>query len=115
MGIFFTSSKPVLPEIRDSIEDALLVNPQTLGTLPLGTSQQEAAKRSIQLYKSVSPQLNWKRVLVAAVIAVALLIAAIWTAKDGLPDISKDLMTSFQAYSGLIVGWLGGEAQKAIS
>jgi|SRR5579859_1987206 len=115
MGIFYTSSKPVLPEIRRSIEEALIVDPQTLGTPLLGSARKEASDRSMQLYQSVSPQLNWKRLFTAVVIAVALLIVAIWTAKDGLPDVSKSLMTSFEAYSGLIVGWLGGEAQKAIS
>jgi hypothetical protein len=44
VGIFFTSSKPLLPEIRKSIEDALRVNPQTLVN-----PQQEAADIAIQL------------------------------------------------------------------
>jgi len=109
MGIFYTSSKPVLPEVTRMFEDALRVNYQTLVN-----PQHEAAHRAVQLDQSVSPQFNWKRFLVAAVIAVALLVAAVWTAKNGLSDISKNLMTSFEAYSGLIAGWLGGESQKSL-
>ncbi len=108
MAIFFTSSKPVLPTIRSTIEDALRVNPQTLVS-----PEKEAADRTVELSKAVSPEFSSWRFLAALVIAVALLLGAIWTAQHGLADISKALMTSFTAYSGIVLGLLGGEAQKA--
>jgi hypothetical protein len=40
-------------------------------------------------------------------------LAAIWTGRHDLPDISKGLMDAFSGYNGIIVGLLGGEAQKS--
>jgi hypothetical protein len=45
-------------------------------------------------------------------ISGVLLWAAIWTAQHNLPDISKALMNSFAGFSGVVLGLLGGEAQK---
>ena len=108
MGIFFTSSQPTLPIVRKTIEDALRVDFQTLAS-----PQKEAADRAIELSKAVSPTFNPWRFIGALVISVALLLGAIWTAQHNLPDISKALMTSFTAFSGIVLGLLGGEAQKA--
>ena len=112
MAIFFTSSQPVLPTIHKTIEDALKTDPQTL---TLVGPEKEAADRTVKLLKTVSPTFNSWRFIAALVIAVALLLGAIWTALHGLTDISKVLMTTFTGYSGIVLGLLGGEAQKAPS
>jgi hypothetical protein len=63
----------------------------------------------------VSPAFNAWRLAGAAVASAALVWAAIWTGQHDLPDISKTLMTSFTAFSGIVLGLLGGEAQKSLS
>jgi len=108
MGIFFTSSQPALPTVRNAIADALKVDFQTVAN-----PQKEAADRTVALSNAVSPQFNPWRFVAAIVISVALLLGAIWTAQHQLADISKALMTSFTAFSGIVLGLLGGEAQKA--
>ena len=110
MGIFYTSPRRVLPEVRNAIEDALRVDPKTLSN-----PGQEASQRTLQLDQAVSPQFNWARFAAAAAISVVLLLTAIWLAGKGpsYSDISKDLMTSFTAFSGIVLGLLGGEAQKS--
>src|SRR5690348_18335790 len=109
MGIFYTSSKPVLPSIKASIQDALMVNPSQLVD-----PGKEAATRTVALADSTSPQFNALRFAAAGVIAAILLAMAIWPHKD-MPDISKALTTSFTGFSGLVLGLLGGEAQKSPS
>jgi hypothetical protein len=109
VGIFYTSSQPVLPTLRDAIEDALRVDPLTLAN-----PGQEAAGRTLQVAQVVSPQFSWPRFVAAVLIAATLLLVAIWTAKNGLSEISKSLMTSFTAFSGIVLGILGGETQKGV-
>jgi len=108
MGIFFTSPGPTLPTITTALEEALLVEPSAL-TDP----KKEAAIRTIQLSASMAPTFNPWRFGGAVVIAVALVLAAIWTEQHNLDDISKGLMDSFSGFSGLVLGLLGGEAQKS--
>jgi hypothetical protein len=107
MGIFFTSRRPAVPEVNEAIRVALLVDP-ALVTNP----EKEASHRTLELVRATSARFNPGRFCVAVLIAAALLVGAIWTAKNGLPDISKDLMNSFGAFSGIVLGLLGGEAQK---
>ena len=109
MGIFFTSPRPALPTITTALEDALLTDPNAL----TADANKEAAHRAIQLSQSLSPSVNPWRFGAAAVIAVGLLLGAIWTEQHNLADISKALMTSFSGFSGLVLGLLGGEAQKS--
>lgn len=110
MGIFFTSSQPAWPTVHNAIADALKVDPGAVNN-----PDQEAALRTMQVNQAVAPKFNWLRFTVAVCISIALLMCAIWTARNGLEDISKNLMTSFTAYSGIILGLLGGESQKAPS
>lgn len=107
MGIFFTSSNSVLPTTTNAFRESLLADARTLGDI-----DKEAAHRTVQLYKAVSPTFNPWRFAGAVVIAIVLLLAAIWAGQHNLPDISKSLMTSFSGFSGLVLGLLGGEAQK---
>ena len=72
----------------------------------------EAGNRALQLAQTTTPKFNPWRFAGAVVISIGLLCAAIWTGKHDLPDISKQLMTSFSAFSGIVLGLLGGEAQK---
>ena len=108
MGIFFTTSQPVLPAIQTVVHDALIFDPNQLQDV-----EGEAAKRTVAFAKGASPQFDPWRFGGAVAIAVVLLLAAIWTGKHDLPDISKSLMDSFSGFSGLVLGLLGGEAQKS--
>ena len=107
MGIFFTAHQPVVPEIQSAIRIALMVDPNTLANV-----DQEAAEKTLNVINATGPQFNPGRFLGALLISGALLFAAIWTAQHNLPDISKALMSSFVGFSGLVLGLLGGEAQK---
>ena len=107
MGIFFASHQPVVPEIRSAIRVALLVDPTNVPNV-----DQDAAQRTLDLVRATAPQFNPLRFLGAVLIAGALLGAAIWTAQHNLLEISKELMNSFAGFSGIVLGLLGGEAQK---
>jgi len=107
MGIFFTAHQPVVPEIQSAIRIALMADPKTLANV-----DQEAAERTLSIINATGPQFNPGRFLGALVISGALLWASIWTAQQNLPDISKALLNSFAGFSGLVLGLLGGEAQK---
>jgi len=107
MGIFFVTHQPVVPEIHSALRIALLANPDTLGNV-----DQEAAQRTLELITATAPQFSPSRFCGAVLIAGALLCGGIWTAQHNLPDISKDLMNSFAGFSGIVLGLLGGEAQK---
>ncbi len=110
MGIFFTSPEPALPTITSAFAEALSADPTKFANI-----RHEAADRAVHLAKALAPRFNPWRFGGAVVIAVLLLVGAIWTGENSLPDISKSLMTSFQAFSGLVAGLLGGEAQKSTS
>jgi hypothetical protein len=107
MGIFFVPHQPVVPDLNDTIRVALLVAPTTLTDV-----EQEAAQRTLGVIQATAPQFSPSRFVGAVVIAGALLWAGIWTAQHNLPDISKCLMNSFAGFSGIVLGLLGGEAQK---
>ena len=107
MGIFFASHQPVVPEINSAIRVALQVEPKSIANV-----DQEAAQRTLELIRATAPQFSPLRFFGAVLIAGALLLAAIWTAQHNLPDISKTLMNSFAGFSGIVLGLLGGEAQK---
>ena len=104
MAIFVQSAN-LEPEVTNALANALSADAGKLEN----DVQSEAAKRSSEVIKAVSPKIAWSRLLVAIVIALALVAAAIYTASNNLTDISKGLMTSFQSFSGLVVGLLGGE------
>jgi hypothetical protein len=110
MGIFFTSSKPAVPTTNTAFKEALLIDPKTITAI-----DQEAAHRTVQLSQALSPSFNAWRFGGAVVIAGALLLVAIWTGRHDLPDISKGLMDAFSGFSGIVLGLLGGEAQKSSS
>jgi hypothetical protein len=107
MGLFYTARQPAIPTIKGAIEDALRVDP---GQVP--DTNREAAARTLEVAKQTQAEFNAPRFIAAIVIGAVLLGAAIWTAKQGLDDISKNLMTAFNGYSGIVIGLLGGEAQK---
>jgi len=107
MGIFFVSHQPVVPEISSAIRVALLVDPTTLTNV-----EHEAAQRTLGLIEATAPQFSPSRFCGALLIAGALLLGGMWTAKHNLPDISTDLMNSFAGFGGIVLGLLGGEAQK---
>lgn len=107
MGIFFTSHEAVLPTINTALKEALLVEPATVDI------DKETSHRTMKVYKSISPTFNARRFWGAAAIAGALLGVAIWAGQHNLADISKDLMNSFSGFIGVVLGLLGGEAQKS--
>jgi len=107
MGIFFTAHQPVVPEIQSAIRIALMVDPNSLANV-----DQDAAERTMGVINATGPQFNPGRFLGAVFIAAALLAGAIWTAERNLPDISKALLNSFAGFSGIVLGLIGGEAQK---
>jgi len=107
MGIFFVTHQPIVPEVQSTIRSALLTDASKLGDV-----DREAAHRTLALIQATAPQFSPSRFIGAVVISAALLFGAIWCAKHNLPDISKDLMNSFLGFSGIVLGLLGGEAQK---
>jgi hypothetical protein len=110
MGIFFSSHQPVVPEINNAIKIALQDDPSIIQNV-----DDEATQRTMDLVRATAAQFHPLRFLCALLISVALVFGAIWTAKNNLPDISRDLMTAFAGFSGLVLGLLGGEAQKSTS
>ncbi|MBZ5507339.1 MAG: hypothetical protein LAO78_17915 [Acidobacteriia bacterium] len=110
MGIFFTSPKPAAPAIQEALESALTQDPKALAA-PLKT---EAAARAHALAQTTAPQFNLRNFVLALIISAVLLAVAIW-ADDQHKEISKALMTSFTSFSGIVLGLLGGEAQKSAS
>ena len=110
MGIFFTSHQPVVPEMNDAFRVALQVDPATVGDV-----EQEAEKRTLGIIRATSPRFNPGRFFAAIAIAGVLLWGGIWAAQHNLPEVSRDLMNSFMGFSGLVLGLLGGEAQKLSS
>jgi hypothetical protein len=108
VGIFFTSPQPTSPTIMAAFEEALLVDPKTLHDV-----KKDAAHRTMRLAQDTSPSFKPWRFGGAVLIAVALLLGAIWTGQHNLPDISKVLTDSFSGFSGLVLGLLGGEAQRS--
>lgn len=107
MGIFFTAHQPVVPEIQSAIRIALMVDPKTLPNV-----DQEAAERTLTVINATGPQFNPGRFFAAVLISGVLLWGAIWTEQHNLHDISRALMNSFAGFSGIVLGLLGGEAQK---
>ena len=73
---------------------------------------QEAAQGVLSVAEPTEPPFYVWRFVGAVVIAVVVVLAAIWTAQHNLPDISKGLMDSFAGFSGLVAGLLAGEAPK---
>ena len=110
MGVFFSSRQPVVPEIHSAIRAALLVDPNLVEN-----AQEEADHRTLDVIRATAAQFQPLRFLCALLIAGALLFGAIWAAQHNLPDISKDLMNSFAGFGGVVIGLLGGEAQKSNS
>ncbi len=108
MGVFFTSAQPLMPAISAALESALSVNPHNIVS-----PSHEAAKRAVDLTATIAPKFNPWRFAAAVAISAALLWTAIWTAQNNLADISKALMNSFAGFSGVVLGLLGGEAQKS--
>ncbi len=108
MSIFFTSRQLILPAISAAFEEALCVDPKTLTDL-----KKDAALRTIQLCHDTAREFNGWRFFGAIVIALVLLLGAVWTGKHNLSDISKTLMDCFSGFSGLVLGLLGGEAQTS--
>ena len=110
MGVFFTSPHPVAPAIQAALEDALTTDPKTLRAAP----HVEAAAKAHELAQTTAPQFNLRNFVGALAISAALLITAICIDKSH-PEIAKTLMTSFTSFSGIVLGLLGGEAQKSAS
>jgi hypothetical protein len=74
----------------------------------------EAAARAQTLTQATTPQFNLRNFVLALIISGVLLGIAIW-ADANHKEISKALMTSFTSFSGIVLGLLGGEAQKSSS
>lgn len=103
MAIFVRSDN-LTPVITNALRSALSLNPATIAD-----TQGEADSRAAKVVQQLTTEIAWPRLLIAVGIAFLLLGVAIWTAQANMPDISKGLMTSFQSFSGLVVGILGGE------
>jgi hypothetical protein len=111
MGIFFTSDEPAMPAIHTSLMEALKTDPKSVVDF-----DKEAAQRTVKLNKSVAPKFNPGRFVIAVALGGVMLGLAMYTSNhSNMADISKTLMTCFTSYNGIIIGLLGGEAQKAHS
>jgi hypothetical protein len=110
MGIFFSAHQPVVPEINSAIRVALMVDPTLVEN-----ADEEASQRTLDLVRATAAQFHPLRFLGALLIAGGLLAGAVWASRNSLPDISRDLMNFFSGFSGIVLGLLGGEAQKSTS
>lgn len=108
MGVFFVSRRPVVPEIHDGIRAALLVDPSIIPN-----AEEEAAQRTLDVVRATAAQFQPARFFIALLIAGGLLVGAIWAQQHSMSNISEQLMNSFAGYSGIVLGLLGGEAQKS--
>lgn len=109
MGIFFTSHLSPVPAVTHAIKDALMIDPKSVAD-----PSDEAVSRATNVIRSAAPVFQVWRFVGAVIICAGLLALAIWTKKQHMDDISATLMNSFTAFSGLVLGLLGGEAQKAV-
>jgi len=107
MGIFYSAPQAVLPTVQAAIRSALVANPPA-------NADAEASTRTLQVAQTATPTFNAWRFGGAVTISVLLLIGAILT-ESAHPDISKVLLTSFSSFSGIVLGLLGGEAQKSLT
>jgi hypothetical protein len=110
MGIFYTAQQQVLPAIQTAIHNALMTPPP----INNAAAAQDAGARTAAVAQAVTPAFSTWRFVGAVIISGFLLTAAIWTKQHQLDDISKALMTSFTSFSGIVLGLLGGEAQKSV-
>jgi hypothetical protein len=110
MGVFFTSPQPVAPAIQAELEETLMMDPNRLPAEP----HIIAAARAHELAKKTAPKFHPWNFVGALVISAALLVTAICI-DTSHAEIAKTLMTSFTSFSGIVLGLLGGEAQKSAS
>ena len=110
MGIFFASDQPVVPEIHGAIRDALLVEPHLITN-----AEEEASHRTLDVVRATAARFKPLRFLIALLIAGTIFAAAVWTARQNLLDISKQLMVLLSGFAGIVIGLLVGEAQKSTS
>lgn len=108
MGIFFASDQPVVAEIHSAIHDALLVEPHLVKN-----AEEEASHRTLDVVRATAGRFKPVRFLCALLIAAALFAGAVWTARQNLLEISKQLMVLLAGFSGIVIGVLVGEAQKS--
>jgi hypothetical protein len=104
MGVFFSSPHPVAPATQEALKSALMRDPKTIAD-----PQTEAAAQAHTLAQTTAPQFNWRNFVGALVISAVLLGLAIALDNGQHKEISKALMTSFQSFSGIVLGLLGGE------
>ena len=108
MAIFFRKTQPVLPAASTSLEDALRTDPGSI-TDPAA----EATRRAQQLQQQAAGKFSWGRLAVAVVLLVCLLFAAIYAGRDqGLVELYKILLHSFELILGAVIGLLSGEAMS---
>jgi hypothetical protein len=110
VGIFFASDQPVVPEVHSAIRDALLVEPHLVKN-----ADEEASHRTLDVVRATAGRFKPLRFFCALLIAGALFAGAVWTARQNMLDISKQLMVLLAGFSGIVVGLLVGEAQKSTS
>jgi hypothetical protein len=104
MGVFFTAQRAAAPAIQQALASALKQDPKTIPDADVA-----AAAKAHELAQTTAPQFNWRNFLGAVCISGILLGLAIALDNEQHKEISKALMTSFQSFSGIVVGLLGGE------
>jgi hypothetical protein len=109
MGIFWTYSAEPRPSVVDSFKTAL-AKPAVSGN----ALDNEASERAAAVADTTAPaNLNWKNLIVAIILVLALLGTAIGTDAANLPNSSKALYAIATTAFGLIFGLLTGEKPKS--
>ncbi len=108
MGLFYSLPKSVSETTQKMIVDAVKIADPEERKVKLQAATEAADKTA----KSTPQQFNWGRFFMALAIGALLFVGSVWTAKNGLPDISKVLINCVPAYMTLIAGLIAGEAQK---
>jgi hypothetical protein len=104
--MFFYDSKPLSESALKPLEEVIRTEPAAVEW-----PAELAAAKAAEIAQSSKGKFLWHRLMFAALLLIALLIAAIYTAQDEkLAELYSVLVHSFELILGAIVGLLTGES-----
>ena len=104
--MFFYERKPLTETALKPLEEVIKTEPAAVAQ-----PTELAAAKAAEIAESSKGKFLWHRLIFAAVLLIALLIGAIYTAMDPrLADLYTVLIHSFELILGAIIGLLTGES-----